>query len=360
MLVSNIFLGQPPANVKQWIIDHYGKKSAWDALTEKLESFDVTATPQSQGLPEVGSALTTKYMVCDGYMNGGTFVQCLTKQSVMDNIDRIDAIDLPWIVLGYNGCVPQYIKYKNGSNYMYVSSVDDSSASGGVLRAIAAGCKTYSRSWSDIELRNVFTDTGKTVSAIGSGTFKYGQTNANWGTTETTAGGWTVPTSIIVDGVEYAFCGYTAVLQSQYGMGSSTDGVQVTESTCAFSYNSSTSSGKSRWGDSHMRTYLNSRCGHNEITYPRVTPTANMLGFSNGIGLKLAKDTDFLKRCPPVVSRNWVHANWTSGVTLDSAGCEVTTNDFILLGNAGVNCIDNSLYYGNEKDEFVIWSSVYP
>lgn len=109
-----------------------------------------------------------------------------------------------------------------------------------------------------------------------------------------------------------------------------------------------------------MRTYLNSRCGHNEISYARVTPPSDMLGFSNGIGLKLAKDIDFLKRCPPVVSRNWVHSTWTSGVKLDSNGCETTTNDFILLGNAGVNCVDNSLYYGNEKDEFAIWSTAYP
>lgn len=73
-LISKVFFKRPPQRVRQWIIDHYGKNSAWDKLVEKLENFDVAETPQSQGLPEIGSALTTNYMVCDGYMDGSTFV----------------------------------------------------------------------------------------------------------------------------------------------------------------------------------------------------------------------------------------------------------------------------------------------
>ena len=145
-------------------------------------------------------------------MDGSTFIQCLTKQSVMDNLDKIDAIDLPWIVLGYDGCVPQYVKYKHKRKYIYVSSVDDTTSSGGSLRPIVAGCKTYVRSWSGDSLRNVFIDTKVTISSIGAGSFKYGQTNANCGTTETAAGGWSVPTTITVNGVEYSFCGHTLVL----------------------------------------------------------------------------------------------------------------------------------------------------
>jgi len=46
MLVDAMFLGEPPANMKQWIIDHYGEqKSEWDKLVDKLEAFDMTLTP---------------------------------------------------------------------------------------------------------------------------------------------------------------------------------------------------------------------------------------------------------------------------------------------------------------------------
>ena len=185
-------------------------------------------------------------MICDGYMDGGTFVPCLTKQSVMDNIDKIDSVETPWIVLGYNAIPPGYVKYKNGKNYVYVCSVDDTVANG-FLRPIAAGCKCYSRAWSDELLKNVFTETGKTVGAVGSGTFTYGQTRSDWGTTATTAGGYSVPRSITVDGVEYAFCGYTISLQTQYLLGSSTDGATVTEKTCTFAYGTSSSTCWSRW-----------------------------------------------------------------------------------------------------------------
>jgi len=302
-------------------------------------------------------------MIPDGYMNGGTFVPCLTKASVMENIDKIDDVDLSWIVLGYNGTVPQYVKYKNGKNYVYVSSVDDTVAEYGFLRAIAAGCKTYSRSWSDETLRNVFTDTGKTVASVGSETFTYGQTNANCGTAATTAEGYSVPMSIVVDGTTYSFCGYTMALQTQHLLGSSKDGATITEATCAFSYATSSSTRRTRWSDSHERVFLNSRCGHNEITYPRWTPTGvnNMLEFTNGIGLKLAKDKSFLKRCPPTIARNWVYSTYRDGgAALDSNYVEYTANDFILAGSANLNATDNNYVYGNAFEDFAVFNVVYP
>lgn len=366
MLTTNIFLGEPPANIKKWIIEH--TPTAWDTIVEKLENFDTTKTIAAQKLPEVGSGITTKYIVCDGYNDGSQFVQCLTKQSVMDNLSKIAAIDTPWIVLGYNATVPKYIKYKNGTERIYVASIDDSIADFGLLRPIVAGCKVYIRSWSESSLCNVFTDTGSVVASVGTGTFTYGQTNSDWGTTATAAGGYSAPAEIVVNGKTYQFCGYTMTMQTQHLLCSSKDGATVTESTCAYSYSTSTTSGKNRWGDSYMRAFINSKVGHNEIAYPtRVTPTSNMLAYSNSLGLKLAKDTDFLKHCAPTVRRNFVHSSWQSDADiagkLDANNCEHTANDFFLLTNAAVNCMDvynnNKYVHGNDFEEFAIFSSVY-
>jgi len=356
--MAMVQLGIPDDATCQWIWAH--APSDWDKITSKLESFNETTAPAAQGLPAPGSGLTVKYMVCDGYMNGSTFTQCLTKQSVMDNLDKIPCIETPMRVLGYNGTVPQYVKYKAGKkDIIYVSSVDDT-VSGGLLRAITAGCKTYTRAWAGASLQNAFTDTGKTVSAVGADTFTYGQTNANWGTTATTAGGYSVPRSITVDGKTYAFAGYTMALETLYLMGSSTNGTSVTETTCGFSYDTSTSSSRNRWSDAHMRMYMNSFVGHNEITYPRVTPTANMLGFANGFGLKFAQDTDFLKNLAPSVTRRWVHTNWRSGITVDANGVEHCADTFFTMDNAAVNTTDGGYFYGDQYEGFAKFTTCYP
>lgn len=46
MLITNVFLGKPPANIESWILNHYGPPSSkWDEIIAKLESFDEVASP---------------------------------------------------------------------------------------------------------------------------------------------------------------------------------------------------------------------------------------------------------------------------------------------------------------------------
>lgn len=111
-----------------------------------------------------------------------------------------------------------------------------------------------------------------------------------------------------------------------------------------------------------MQVFLNSRVGHNEIVWPRWTPTGveNMAMYTNSIGLKFAKEKDMLRCSGPAVNRRWVHSTYRAGANLDSNYCEYTLDEFSLLGTANVNALDNAKVYGDQYDDFAKFTSVYP
>lgn len=142
-------------------------------------------------LPAIGSTIQVPYKVYDA----GNFVMT------------------PWQVLGYNGSIPEYVKYKNGDNKIFVRSVeeDQSSTNYQLLKSSLVGSPTYT-----CDAEGNFTTDGKVVADVGSGTFTYGATNATYGTTATEAGSYSVPISITVSDVEYTFAGYNFEIAPMY------------------------------------------------------------------------------------------------------------------------------------------------
>lgn len=75
--------------------------------------------------------MQVNYIVNDYYLNGTTKVACETRQSVIENADKLSAVSIPFVVLGYNANVPQYIPYRKidpktgATTYVYVQAVDD-------------------------------------------------------------------------------------------------------------------------------------------------------------------------------------------------------------------------------------------
>ena len=152
---TRVFLGQPPERIKKWIIDHYSPETEimtkmtygstelessivgalktsdlgivyddWNDLVEKLENYPTT----SADLPIVGSYLSTSYEIGDD-----------------------EFVPMEWQILGYNTSIPEYVKYKNGDDRIYVRSVK---TDGGLLSAIAEGDTVYTR-----DEANIYTST---------------------------------------------------------------------------------------------------------------------------------------------------------------------------------------------------------
>lgn len=214
-------------NANRFTSDNYDWTMIYSALKDYPNSRNLSV------LPEPASQIYVNYIVNDYYLNGTTKVACETRQSVIDNEDKLSTVSIPFWVLGYNANVPQYIPYRRIDNqsgeyeYMYVQVVDDSvsvvnafnsngDANGQLsitvgnmqFRNIEAGCRVYSEDqWNIYTSKKSYTYTGNNVQAISESTFPYN--NEGTGTQYV----YNAPTAISVDGKQYDFCGYTMTLQ---------------------------------------------------------------------------------------------------------------------------------------------------
>lgn len=107
------FLGNPPASVKAWILSH--SAFSWDALTAALEKGNIKngildgITVDGNPLA-VGSILTSKIFYYQG-----------------DDGEIVD--DCEWIVCGFNGAVPAYVKYMTSSGKkLFLKASDENDA----------------------------------------------------------------------------------------------------------------------------------------------------------------------------------------------------------------------------------------
>ena len=84
--------------------------------------------------------------------------------------------DNEWIVCGFNGAVPEYVKYLTDLDRFFVKSTDDGNAE----RTIEAGDPVYVRGWDDSTHDYVYSKVGAVAGMEGE--FKYGDTNTDYGT----------------------------------------------------------------------------------------------------------------------------------------------------------------------------------
>lgn len=126
---TDTFLGRPPESVRDWIVNHY-KSYAWLNVVKALEKGDIkngvlNGCTFSGNSITIGSALATPLAYYQG--DDGTIVD--TSE---------------WIVCGFNGAVPEYVKYiMSGATRAFVKATDDNN----IERAIAAGDIVYTRAW---------------------------------------------------------------------------------------------------------------------------------------------------------------------------------------------------------------------
>lgn len=109
-----------------------------------------------------------------------------------DNSDS--TVGITWKVLGYNASIPEYVKYKNGSEYVFVPSTVS-----GLLTPITAGRGAFTREYNPTTGDFTYTSVGS-VTAV-SGSFTYGNNCT-----------FDVPMSVTVDGKEYTFTGYNITI----------------------------------------------------------------------------------------------------------------------------------------------------
>ena len=185
-----------------------GLRVNWSKFSEMLEDY-----PNMKALPAIGTSLIVPYKV---------------------DINS-DPVDTEWEVLGYNTSIPEYVKYKNGDDRIYVRTIKED---GGLLSAIAKGDTVYIKTDSGNYETN-----GQTVVEVDSASFTYGNNCT-----------WSVPMSITVDETEYAFAGYNVTLLCKYALAAKKNGILYYYPRFDSSRNTY---GQNDWSTSMLRTWMN-------------------------------------------------------------------------------------------------------
>lgn len=318
-MAVQVFLGQPSARIKQWIIDHHPKPvedpdpvdlTPWGQLVSALENcnpsdftaMDYTGSDASLINKKVGTGLTVKYDIAsDGNL-----------------------VDTTWINLGFNASIPEYIKYRravgSGWKHIWIKSMKSN-----LLAPIAIGDQVYVRSFDDESGMHTWTAVeGEVVTAI-DGTFTYGN--------NTPYGIYSVPTSITTAKGTYAFCGYNMTLNSQallrFGEGSMNNDVFT---MLYFDSNG----GYNRYATTQIRAILNSKTGTCPGWYYDTDWTVEGDFTANSVVLKTTSDNGLLQNITNTVNRTWVHGSLRSAAILDENNCEHVVDKFWLLGSGNI------------------------
>lgn len=106
-------------------LDHQNRFNSesysWDEVVENLHTYSVNADL----LPKAGDVIGLEYMLSDYcFDSSGKKVNLNTRQLVYDNRDRLSTVTIPWVILGHNTNVPQYVQYRrmgeNGYEDLFV------------------------------------------------------------------------------------------------------------------------------------------------------------------------------------------------------------------------------------------------
>lgn len=196
----NRYLGQPPKSIKKWLLNKDLPIGGWTDIVKALETGNISSQTLN-GIKfggkevKVGSSLTTPiayYQGEDGNLISGS----------------------NWIVCGFNGAIPQYVKYvMNECVRVFVASMKD-----GVESKISIGDPVYTRTWNDAQKDYTYTQIG-TVSTM-SGAFYYGSDRQDEFGTLAIVDAYGVPKSLTItlkDGhtAKAEFIGYNMQIWSE-------------------------------------------------------------------------------------------------------------------------------------------------
>lgn len=158
----------------------------WTAVYSALK--DYPNSRESGVLPHAGDVVYIDYINRDYYIENGKNVAAETRADVVNNIDKLSSVSIPWRILGFNANVPQYVGYKRYDEYVgqyqyiYVQSVDDRLSTVNCIdksgnsfqvdifvgnkqfRTIDSGCRVYTEDeWNYTTNKKSYTDTGLSV-----------------------------------------------------------------------------------------------------------------------------------------------------------------------------------------------------
>lgn len=249
----NKFLDNPSQNNIKFIREN---NLGFNGITKLLESgsFD-KLPPAGTYLSAYDSMLTCGYSI----NNDGTY------------------IPTNWQILGYDASIPEYVKYKNGNEKVYMHTL-----SGGLLI-------------DDYSIENsisVYSDkNGENYIGIfekaSTDDFTYGNLCS-----------YSVPNKIMKDGKTYDFCGHNMTIYPELLV---------------------------RWNNEYQTKFNN--------TSPNKYSTSIIRNILNdNIYTMMA----FKEHITSIINRTWVHTAWRTGSIIDKNGCEHISDKVWLLGRSQV------------------------
>jgi hypothetical protein len=67
--------------------------------------------------------ISSNYILNDGFMDGDIYISVDTVAKIKKNLCSLSTVNFPWMVWGYDLDIPEYVKYRNGNDFVYVRSV---------------------------------------------------------------------------------------------------------------------------------------------------------------------------------------------------------------------------------------------
>lgn len=67
--------------------------------------------------------INSNYILNDGFKDGDTYISVDTVAKIKENLDSLFTVNFPWMIWGYDLDIPEYVKYRNGNDFVYVRSV---------------------------------------------------------------------------------------------------------------------------------------------------------------------------------------------------------------------------------------------
>ena len=248
----------------------YNTTTTWDNIVELLEDFEHNfSEDESKSLLVYPGGEAHVEYIYDFRSNGSLKNTRADVDSVLngDGSNMFPTLNMPFVVLGYNGNVPEYVKYRcklpDGSyDRIYISSLDDtttdfyfreSPTSTVIKKAVLTGdlcyraheqysagiLRVYRKSYNPETLKNefIFTETFTSSTSYDEegGYFTYGSATPYQGSFNPVS----VPRKIVYQGKEYVFAGYNMTIQTKccvndYSTGSNTTTMQFDNSEMTY------------------------------------------------------------------------------------------------------------------------------
>ena len=309
------YLGYPSDKVVDFIRNNNNNKISFDDILKSLETGIITNGKlngvQFNGKDiEIGSEIETEIAYYQGE-DGNIILPC------------------KWTVCGFNGAIPEYIKYKtNDGRYFFVKSCDSEN----IEKEIQLGDPVYTRTWNSEKLDYDYTEVGSVKAILEDEDYPgkiaknaYGLSNTDYGISLIKDEyyypvGFCVKLSKDNQEVDALFCGYNMQLLCNE-LYLDCDVADSYEEALAMLNDANQYTGMefgktNNWHESYVRNFLNSGNGHIEkdnsalVNYFSNTSdfkSKKRISYKHSFIEKvLAGDKSFLQYVCPQINRNYV------------------------------------------------------